>query len=89
MRDTVDTDDGVEDHGDDDLAGCRIGGEPFVPHLALVYAAEEHHERLKVETERRNTLSKGGLKPMEVRYLSVWCTEGRIEEWRLVARVEV
>jgi len=72
-----------------DLEGCKVEGEKFIPHMALVYAPEKYRQWLELETERMNVSKRHHLKPMEARYISVWSTEGQIKDWRIIARIQL
>jgi len=63
----------------------------LMPHMSLVYAPEAQEDFLMKETARLASL-KGGkslLEPMRAKYLSVWSTEGKISDWKRIAKVEL
>lgn len=89
-------DDTNDDNSNDELKGCKLKGENFIPHMALVYAPETYHNWLKLETKKMNDACSSSrsprhplLNPMKARYMSVWSTEGQIKDWRLIARIEL
>lgn len=63
----------------------------LLPHISLVYAPEAQVDFLRQETARLASLDDGKylLEPMQARYLSVWSTEGRTNDWKRIATVEL
>ena len=67
------------------------------PHMSLVYAPMSETQWLMEETQRLNKnsrvretlLDSRTRNPLPVTYLSVWSTEGSLDEWRCLARVKI
>jgi hypothetical protein len=59
----------------------------FTPHLSLVYAPEDKEDFLKTYTKDRRELKMFLNHSMPLKYLSLWSTEGRIHEWRPIAKI--
>ena len=62
----------------------------FVPHLSLVYAPENKAKWLQYYTN--DTLAKSRrdlLQPLTARYLSLWSTQGQVNNWYRIARVKL
>jgi 2'-5' RNA ligase len=65
------------------------GGKYFVPHLSCVYAPESCDELLLEYTKRQirdQILIKSSLK---ARYLSLWSTEGTMDQWHRIAKISI
>merc|ERR1719223_1412233 len=59
----------------------------FVPHMALIYAPEMYGETVQTYTEEELKVRKSHLlKPFKGHWLSLWSTEGQLEDWYLIAR---
>jgi hypothetical protein len=65
--------------------------KPFIPHMALVYAPEIYHDYLKhfTDSQLKNTKAHWLRKPIQAKYLSLWCTKGTLKDWKLIARVDL
>mmetsp|Transcript_14482 Transcript_14482/g.17611 ORF Transcript_14482/g.17611 Transcript_14482/m.17611 type:complete len:264 (-) Transcript_14482:249-1040(-) len=61
----------------------------FIPHMALVYAPECHHELLRQHTEEMKTSKPHFLRPLKAKYISLWSTEGKLKDWRLITRIKL
>jgi 2'-5' RNA ligase len=71
----------------DDERGAR--GLLFVPHLSCVYAPESCEELLQEYTKRQirdQILIKSSL---NARYLSLWSTEGTLDQWHRIAKIAI
>lgn len=71
-----------------DTFGPDERGGHLTPHLSLVYAPEDRYDYLQKyassKREKAYTKSLGGL---PVKYLSLWSTEGRIQDWYRIAKI--
>jgi 2'-5' RNA ligase len=62
----------------------------FIPHISLVYAPEDKGSYLKQYVEQQQQESRLLLhEPIRLRYLSVWNTNGRIQDWARIAKVSM
>lgn len=63
----------------------------LMPHMSLVYAPEAAEALLYNETKRLldDETTPSLLSPMRAKYLSVWNTQGRISDWKRLARIEL
>lgn len=65
-------------------------GGPFIPHMALCYAPEIYEDELCDYTKNvLEPMKRHLLKPMTAKYLSVWNTQGMIQDWMLVDRISL
>jgi 2'-5' RNA ligase len=65
------------------------GARCFVPHLSCVYAPESCEELLQEYTKRQirdQILIKSSL---NARYLSLWSTEGTMDQWHRIAKIAI
>eukprot|EP00980_Cylindrotheca_fusiformis_P010597 scaffold2357_cov108-Cylindrotheca_fusiformis.AAC.4 len=74
--------------------GERKGG--FFPHLSMAYAPEDKHDFLmdyvnhqQQQHQHQQTARTLLTKPLPIKYLSVWSTQGRINEWYPMARIPI
>lgn len=61
----------------------------FIPHLSLVYAPEIKETYLQgfiKDQQRKETLLH---QPMRIKYLSLWSTQGPIDEWYCITRIPI
>ncbi len=65
--------------------------KPFIPHMALVYAPEIYHDYLKqyTDSQLKNANAHWLYKPIQAKYLSLWCTKGTLKEWKLITRIDL
>lgn len=65
--------------------------KPFIPHMSLVYAPEIYHDYLKqfTDSQLKNTKAHWLHKPIQAKYLSLWCTKGTLKEWKLITRINL
>ena len=66
----------------------------FIPHMALVYAPEIYHDSLKTTTqqikeEEESKSTNAFTKPLQAKYLSLWSTKGKLQDWKLICRVDL
>ena len=61
-------------------------GSNFVPHLSLVYAPEDTQSVLE-EYASGKQCQHFLNQPFEAKYLSLWSTQGKIQEWYRIAKI--
>lgn len=61
----------------------------FIPHLSLAYAPEVYEQELEKHVEELKIKRKDLLRRLEVKYLSIWNTQGTLANWKLVERIEI
>ncbi len=68
----------------------KKGNNKFIPHMALVYAPEIYHDKLKQRMEQMKESKQHFLtKPLKAKYLSLWSTKGMLKDWKLVCKVDL
>lgn len=61
----------------------------FIPHISLVYAPENKEEFLQSFTDDQQQMGSFLNQPIRIKYLSLWSTQGRMNEWYRIARIPV
>lgn len=64
-------------------------GGSFQPHVALVHAPEQCGKELERWTDSKNTERNDQFSLMKAQTLSIWRTEGTIDNWNRVASLEL
>mmetsp|Transcript_50346 Transcript_50346/g.151616 ORF Transcript_50346/g.151616 Transcript_50346/m.151616 type:complete len:244 (-) Transcript_50346:283-1014(-) len=61
----------------------------FIPHMAMVYAPECEAGFLERRTKGMERTCRHLLKPLSAKYLTLWSTGGKLEDWYKIAQVEL
>lgn len=61
----------------------------FIPHMAFAYAPEIHYEKIELHVESMKANHKNLLTKIKFGKLSVWNTNGKLQDWRLVASIDL
>ena len=65
-------------------------GGSFQPHMALVYAPEQCGKELERWTDNKDAMERNDrISLMKAQTLSIWRTEGKIDNWNRVASLEL
>jgi 2'-5' RNA ligase len=59
----------------------------FVPHVSMVYAPEEREASLQAYTREQQKLQTFLNRPFRAKYLSLWSTQGRLQNWYRIAKI--
>lgn len=59
----------------------------FVPHLSMVYAPEEREDFLQSYTRQQQNDKAFLNQPLRATYLSLWSTQGRIQDWYRITKI--
>ena len=65
------------------------GALSFVPHLSCVYAPESCEELLQEYTKRQIRDQLLIKRSLNARYLSLWSTEGTVDQWHRIAKIAI
>ena len=64
-------------------------GGKFIPHMALIYAPEIYGDIVKTRTNELHIEKSNLLQPFRGHVLSLWSTEGKLNDWYLIARLSL